>query len=313
MHFQGGHIPVLYEQTLSYLKLEPGQTVVDGTLGACGHARGILERIMPGGLLIGIDKDEAAIKRAQPLLDEYGGNVRIVRSDFKNIREVLNAAGVSGMDRALLDLGVSSYQLEEAGRGFSYMQDAPLDMRMDQRTMLDAAQIVNKYTKEDLQRVIREYGEEKWAGRIAQFICEVRKTSPIETTAQLAQVVRDAIPAGARRTGPHPAKRTFQAIRIEVNAELTGLKEAIDAYVDCLHPGGRLAVITFHSLEDRIVKKEFAYLQNPCTCPPDLPVCACGNAPKIRLATRKPVIASNEELNENPRARSAKLRVAEKI
>lgn len=313
MHFQGGHIPVLYDETLSWLKLHPGQTVVDGTLGACGHARGILERILPGGVLVGIDKDAAAVERAQVLLKEYRNSVRIIHSDFKDIRDVLREAGVSGMDRALLDLGVSSYQLEEADRGFSYMQDAPLDMRMDQRAAIDAAEVVNSYPREELARILRDYGEEKWSGRIAQFIVEARGRMPIRTTEQLAQIVRDAIPAGARRSGPHPAKRTFQAIRIEVNAELTGLKEALAAYVDCLHPQGRLAVITFHSLEDRIVKKEFAHLQNPCVCPPDLPVCACGRKPLVRVVTRKPVTASNEELEHNPRARSAKLRVAERI
>lgn len=313
MHFQGGHIPVLYDETMSWLKLEPGQIVVDGTLGACGHSRGILERIMPGGMLIGIDKDEAAIARAHELLGEYGESVRIVHSDFKNIIDVLDRVGVPKVDRALLDLGVSSYQLEESERGFSYMQDARLDMRMDQTRGKNALDVVNSYSVDQLARLIREYGEEKWSTRIAQFIVSAREKAPIESTGQLASVIQDAIPASARRSGPHPAKRTFQAIRIEVNDELRGLTEAVSDYVDCLRPAGRLAVITFHSLEDRIVKKEMARLQNPCTCPPDLPVCACGNIPKVRVATRKPVIASNKELDENPRARSAKLRVAERL
>lgn len=313
MHFQGSHIPVLYDETLATLQLAPGQVVVDGTLGACGHARGILERILPGGLLIGIDKDEAAIERAKPLQEEYGDSVRVVRSDFKDIRGVLKEAGVPGADRALLDLGVSSYQLEEAARGFSYMQDAPLDMRMDQRTEKNAMQVVNTYSVQELNRILRDYGEEKWSSRIAHRIAAAREEHPIETTEQLAQVVRDAIPASARRTGPHPAKRTFQAIRIEVNNELGGLAEAVDDYVESLRPGGRLAIITFHSLEDRIVKKEFQRLQDPCICPPDLPVCACGRVPQVRIVTRKPVTASNEELESNPRARSAKLRVCEKI
>lgn len=313
MQFQNAHIPVLYRETLSWLDLRPGLTVVDGTLGACGHARGILERILPGGRLIGIDKDEAAIVRAEHLLEEYKDHVRIIHSDFKRIDEVLDEAGVSGMDRALLDLGVSSFQLEDADRGFSYMQDGPLDMRMDQGDAKSALKVVNEYPPDELERIIGLYGEEKWAKRIALFIAKAREEEPIETTSALSEIIKSAIPAGARRNGPHPAKRTFQAIRIEVNGELAGLDTALASYAEHLSPGGRLAVITFHSLEDRIVKKEFARLQNPCICPPDLPVCACGRVPVVRAVTRKPVIPSNEELEANPRARSAKLRVAERI
>lgn len=313
MQFQGGHIPVLYNETLEYLDLHQGNVVVDGTLGACGHARGILERIMPGGMLIGIDKDEEAIDRAKKLLSSYGDHVRIVHSDFKRILEVLNEVGITSVDRAMLDLGVSSYQLEDAERGFSYMQDARLDMRMDQTAGIDAMQIINEYPEEELDRIISRYGEEKWSRRIAHFIAAERSKAPIETTAQLAAIITSAIPASARRSGPHPAKRTFQAIRIEVNNELSGLTEALQHYVDSLNTNGRLAVITFHSLEDRIVKKEFARLADPCICPPDLPVCACGLNPVVRLVTRKPVVASNKELETNSRSRSAKLRVVERI
>lgn len=313
MQFQGGHIPVLYNETLEYLDLHQGNVVVDGTLGACGHARGILERIMPGGMLIGIDKDEEAIDRAKKLLSSYGDHVRIVHSDFKRILEVLNEVGITSVDRAMLDLGVSSYQLEDAERGFSYMQDARLDMRMDQTAGIDAMQIINEYPEKELDRIISRYGEEKWSRRIAHFIAAERSKAPIETTAQLAAIITSAIPASARRSGPHPAKRTFQAIRIEVNNELSGLTEALQHYVDSLNTNGRLAVITFHSLEDRIVKKEFARLADPCICPPDLPVCACGLNPVVRLVTRKPVVASNKELETNSRSRSAKLRVVERI
>ena len=313
MRFQGKHIPVLYQETLSWLALEPGQIVVDGTLGASGHARGILEHILPGGMLIGIDRDEEAVRRADSLLAAYRSDVRIVHSDFKAINEILHDLGIETVDRALLDLGVSSFQLEDASRGFSYMQNGRLDMRMDQDSPQDALSVVNTYTEDALASVIRTFGEEKWSRRIAQFIVAAREKAPIETTEQLAELVRDAIPASARRTGPHPAKRTFQAIRIEVNGELNGLCEALAAYVSRLKSGGRLAVITFHSLEDRLVKKEFTRLANPCVCPPDLPVCACGRKPEIRYVTRKPITASNEELDDNPRARSAKLRVVEKI
>lgn len=310
---QDDHVPVLFGETLEWLDLRPGLSVVDGTLGGCGHARAILERIMPGGTFIGIDKDMAAIKRARERLADCAGDIRLVHSDFKDIGEILKEQELPSVDRALLDLGVSSFQLEQADRGFSYMQDAPLDMRMDQSASLDARRVVNEYPEAELARILREYGEEKWAARIARFVADERAREPIETTGQLERVIRAAIPAAARRTGPHPAKRTFQAIRIEVNGELAGLAECLEQYVQHLSVDGRLAVITFHSLEDRIVKKELARLADPCTCPPDFPVCVCGRKPTARVLTRKPVVPGPAELADNPRARSAKLRVALRI
>lgn len=313
MKYQGGHLPVLFEETIEGLDLFPGLTVADGTLGGGGHARGILSRIMPGGTFIGIDRDEAAIERVEPIASECHGNVFLVHSDFREIDGILSGLNISGVDRAVLDLGVSSFQLEEADRGFSYQQDAPLDMRMDQSAGATAADIVNTYTQSELTRVLRTYGEEKWSARIADFIVQKRAKAPILTTGQLSEVVRAAVPAAARRDGPHPAKRTFQALRIEVNDELSGLGEALERYVQALRSGGRLAVITFHSLEDRIVKQSFQKLANPCICPPDLPVCACGRKPQVRILTRKPVVAGSAELTRNSRARSAKLRIAQKI
>lgn len=307
-----GHVPVLYQKTLEALKLESGMVIVDGTLGGAGHARGILESITPDGRLIGIDKDMAAIERCEKRLAEYRENITLVHSDFKQIRKVLRELGIDKVDGAILDLGVSSFQLDEGDRGFSYNADAPLDMRMDRTSPVCAYDVINGYTQEELCRVIREYGEEKWAARISQFVVQERKNENIETTGQLTEIIKKAIPAGARREGPHPAKRTFQAIRIEVNGELTGLKEAIEDYVSVLKSGGRLAVITFHSLEDRIVKQTYRKLADPCECPKDFPICICGKESQIRIVTRKPEMPEKEELEENPRARSAKLRVAEK-
>ncbi len=306
-----GHVPVLYEQTLEALALKPGDVVVDGTLGGAGHAQGILQRIVPGGMLIGIDKDAAAIRRGEERLAAYGG-VTLVHDDFKNIISILDRLQVERVNAAVLDLGVSSFQLDEGERGFSYQQDAPLDMRMDRESKLSAAGVVNEYPERELVRILREYGEERWAARIAAFIAERRKEKRIETTAELVGVIKAAVPKGARQDGPHPAKRTFQAIRIEVNGELYGLKKAVEDYVARLAPGGRLAVITFHSLEDRIVKQAFRTLYNPCECPPDFPVCVCGKTRSIEMITRKPIVPSATETGENPRARSAKLRVAEK-
>lgn len=312
MDFEG-HLPVLYNETLEALQLQNGKVVVDGTLGGAGHARGILEKIVPDGRLIAIDKDADAIARGAERLEAFKENVTLVRDDFKNITEILERLGIDGIDAAILDLGVSSFQLDEAERGFSYNHDAPLDMRMDARQERSALSIVNNYTKEELEKVIREYGEERWAARIAEFIAEERKKEKIETTGQLVSVIKKAIPKSARKEGPHPAKRTFQAIRIEVNAELTGLGDALEHYANALKSKGRLAVITFHSLEDRIAKQTFKRLQNPCECPKEFPVCMCGKVGNIKIITRKPMLPSEGELRENPRARSARLRVIEKL
>lgn len=307
-----GHVPVLYRETLEALNLQDGGLYVDGTLGGAGHSTGILEASTPGGKLIGIDKDMAAIGRCGERLAGYKDRITLVHDDFKNIRQILDRLNIEKIDGAVLDLGVSSFQLDEGERGFSYNEPAPLDMRMDRNNPLTAQRVVNEYGEEALRQVIRDYGEEKWASRIAQFIVAERKKKPIETTLELVEIIKSAIPAGARRNGPHPAKRTFQAIRIEVNAELTGLSQAIDDYVSVLGSGGRLAVITFHSLEDRIVKQAFKRLFDPCDCPKDFPVCVCGKESQIRILTRKPVLPTELELETNPRARSAKLRVAEK-
>ena len=307
-----GHVPVLYGKTLEALNLKNGKVIVDGTLGGAGHARGILERIMPDGRLVGIDKDAAAIKRCAQRLAEYKERVTLVHSDFKRIREVLAELRISEIDGAVLDLGVSSFQLDEGERGFSYNEDAPLDMRMDRGGDFSARTVVNEYTEEELHRVIREFGEERWAARIAQFIVKERQSGSVETTGQLTEIIKKAIPAAARRDGPHPAKRTFQAIRIEVNGELAGLEKAIEDYVSVLKSGGRLAIITFHSLEDRIVKQTYRRLFDPCECPKDFPVCVCGKKSQVRIITRKPILPDEEELEKNPRATSAKLRVAEK-
>ncbi|MEG0381813.1 MAG: 16S rRNA (cytosine(1402)-N(4))-methyltransferase RsmH [Christensenella sp.] len=307
-----GHVPVLYEKTLELINLENGKLIVDGTLGGAGHAQGILERISPDGKLIGIDKDAAAIERCTKRLEQYKEQITLVHSDFKQIKQVLETLGIKEIDGAVLDLGVSSFQLDEGERGFSYNADAALDMRMDRDSAFSAYDVVNEYSQDDLCRVIRDYGEEKWAARIAQFIVQERKISSIGTTNQLTEVIKKAIPAGARRNGPHPSKRTFQAIRIEVNGELSGLSEAIEDYVSVLASGGRLAIITFHSLEDRIVKQTFRKLFDPCECPKDFPVCVCGKTSQVKLITRKPLLPTEAELETNPRARSAKLRVAEK-
>ncbi len=305
------HVSVLFEETLDLMNLKPGMSVVDGTLGGGGHAQGILQRIAPNGMLIGIDKDVDAIARCKERLRDQ--NVRLVHRDFKAVTEVLEEVGIAAIDAAVLDLGVSSFQLDEAERGFSYMQDAPLDMRMNRTDDLSAVDVVNGYSQEELTRVIREYGEEKWAARIAQFIVNTRSKAKIETTLELETIIKQAIPAAARREGPHPAKRTFQALRIEVNGELRDLGKAMEDYTASLKPGGRLAVITFHSLEDRIVKQAFKKLQQPCECPSSFPICVCGKKPSAKIVTRKPVTPSAQELEENPRARSAKLRVLEKI
>lgn len=306
------HIPVLLEQTIEGLNVKPDGIYVDGTLGGAGHSYEICKRLN-NGLLIGIDQDMDAIKAAKERLHEFKDRVIIENDNFKNIPEVLKRNNIEKVDGILLDIGVSSYQLDQEERGFSYQSNAPLDMRMNKAADFSARDIINSYSENELYRVIRDYGEENWAKRIAKFIVQTRQQKPIETTGELVEIIKRAIPAANRREGPHPAKRTFQAIRIEVNNELEVLKEAISASISVLKEGGRLCIITFHSLEDRIVKGVFAKLSNPCTCPPDFPICVCNKAAGIKIITRKPISESEDQLKKNPRARSAKLRVAERI
>ena len=307
------HIPVLLNETLEYLDPKPGGVYIDGTLGGAGHSSEIVKRIVPGGVLIGIDQDSNAIDAAKRRLEAYKDNVVIVRDNFRNIKTIALQKGFKEVDGILLDIGVSSHQLDEKERGFSYMHDGPLDMRMDTESSLDASDIVNNSSEQELIRILRDYGEEKWAVRIAKFIAEERKNNRIDTTFKLADIIQRAIPAAARRDGGHPAKRTFQALRIAVNDELQVLEEALIDAARLLKPGGRLVVITFHSLEDRIVKKIFNNMEKPCTCPPQLPVCACGKEPLLRVITKKPVTAGAEELKTNTRSKSAKLRAAERV
>ena len=306
------HIPVMLQECITYLNIKPNGIYVDGTLGGAGHSSVIASKLN-SGRLIGIDQDADAIRAAGEKLAPYGETVTIVKNNFKNIDAVLDGLGIDKIDGALLDLGVSSHQLDEAKRGFSYMADAPLDMRMNREETLSAYDVVNGYTEQQLADIIFRYGEERWAKRIAQFICKARAEKPVETTLQLVSIIKAAIPKGARLEGGNPAKRTFQAIRIEVNGELAILRGAVDAFAEHLKPGGRLAVITFHSLEDRIVKEAFADLAKGCTCPKEFPVCVCGGAPKVTVLTRKPVTASQSELEQNSRSKSAKLRVIEKL
>ena len=306
------HVPVLYEEAIENLNIRPDGVYADGTLGGAGHSRGICGRLDERGTLIGIDRDTDAIDTAKERLSGFACRRLFVHSNYSDIKRVLRECGIEKLDGALLDLGVSSHQLDTKERGFSYMQPAPLDMRMDREESFSAYDVVNHYEKKDLQRIIRSYGEEKWASRISDFIVRARQEAPIETTDRLVEVIKAAVPASARREGPHPAKRTFQAIRIEVNDELRQLERAVDDFIDVLAPGGRLAIITFHSLEDRIVKEKFAYYVNPCTCPKNLP-CVCGKKPVVRKITGKPIAPSAEELERNPRSRSAKLRVVEKL
>lgn len=306
------HISVLLNESIESLLCAPGKTIADCTLGGGGHALRILERILPGGTLIGIDKDREALISTSERLRPFGDAFRPVHADFADIRAVLEAEGIGGIDGCLLDLGVSSYQLDNPGRGFSYHNDAPLDMRMNRDQELSAYDVVNGYGQKDLVRVIREFGEERYAARIAARIAQQRAAAPIRTTLELAETVKEAIPAPARRTGPHPARRTFQAIRMEVNGELERLQKALDALAGTLNPKGRLCVITFHSLEDRLVKNTFAVWANPCTCPADFPQCVCGKVPVGRIVTRRPIVPGDAEVAKNARARSAKLRVFEK-
>ena len=307
-----GHRPVLLEECLEALAIRPDGVYVDGTLGRAGHSLEIARRLTTGRL-IGIDRDETAIAAAQERLRDYMDHVTLVHSNFDRIGAILEELNISGADGMLFDLGVSSPQLDDAQRGFSYMHDAPLDMRMDRTAALDAHQVVNRWPYEELRRILYEYGEERYAPAIAKGICRARETAPIETTLQLVDVIKSAMPPQALREKQHPAKRSFQAIRIAVNGELDALPPMLNAAAEHLNAGGRLAVISFHSLEDRIIKKTMQELATGCTCPPNFPVCVCGKTPKMKLISRKPITPGDGELAENPRARSAKLRVAEKL
>jgi 16S rRNA (cytosine1402-N4)-methyltransferase len=306
------HTPVLLAEVTQHLSLHPGSIVVDCTLGGAGHAKRIQDVIAPTGLLVGIDQDDAALVAAAATL-RLGQQAVLIKGDFGELDRLLTEAGLAYVDAFLFDLGVSSPQLDFADRGFSYHGDAPLDMRMDPSGTFTAADVVNTYDEAGLTRLLREYGEERWASRIAAFIVAARARRPLLTTRELVEVVKDAIPASARRTGPHPARRTFQALRIEVNHELDKLDGAVRAAVRWLATGGRIAVISYHSLEDRVVKRAFIELSRGCVCPPDLPVCRCGSVPVLRVVTKKALTPSAEEIAKNPRARSAKLRVAEKM
>ena len=307
------HIPVLLRETLEGLSPSPGHVIADCTVGGGGHALAIIQRILPGGHYIGLDKDPAAIHAAEAKLKGYSGSVSLVRSSYACLPEILEQMELGLVDGILFDLGVSSHQLDVPERGFSYMADAPLDMRMDPEADLTAQQIVNQYSLEELTRILRVYGEERWASRIAAYIVQERSRQEISHTEQLVSVIKKAVPAAARRTGPHPAKRTFQALRIAVNNELTELENTLQRVIPHLRRGGRICVISFHSLEDRIVKQTFQDFAKGCTCPPEIPVCVCGKEAQLRIITRRPVEAGREELEKNPRARSAKLRVAEKL
>lgn len=306
------HISVLLNESVDALDIKDGGLYVDGTLGGGGHSYEILSR-NPGARLIGIDRDSEALEAAGKRLSEFSGRVTAVKGNFADICSILKSLDIEYIDGAVLDLGVSSYQLDNAERGFSYMHDAPLDMRMDKSSSKTAYEVVNLYTKEELSRIFFEYGEEKWSKRIAEFIVERREKSPVKTTLELSDIIKAAIPVKARRDGGHPAKRVFQAIRIEVNGELAMLEEAVRSFVSVLRPGGRLSVITFHSLEDRIVKNTFKTLSQGCICPKSFPVCVCGKKPELRILTKKPVLPSEAETERNPRSKSAKLRIAEKL
>ena len=306
------HRSVLLDECIEALAIKPEGTYIDGTAGGGGHSFEIAKRLA-GGRLIAIDQDEAAIAAAGRRLAVYGERVQLVRSNFSQIADVCDQLELGGIDGLLLDLGVSSYQLDTAERGFSYQADAPLDMRMDKRRTLSAYDVVNSYDEAEIKRILFEYGEERYSALIAAAIVRERQKKPIETTLALSDLIRSAIPAHAREGGHHPAKRSFQAIRIEVNGELDVIAPAIRAAVARLNKGGRVAIITFHSLEDRIVKQTFASLAQGCTCPKDFPICVCGNKPTVKVITRKPILPSAQELEENPRSRSAKLRIAEKL
>ena len=305
------HVSVLLDECIEGLNIKPDGIYVDGTLGGAGHSYHIAERLTTGRL-IGIDRDPVALKAAGERLSPFADRVTLVHSNFCRMGQVLQELGISGVDGILLDLGVSSPQLDDGSRGFSYMADAPLDMRMDNGDALSADTVVNTWSYEELKRILYDYGEERYAPAIAAAIVRKREISPIRTTLELVDVIRSAMPPAALREKQHPAKRTFQAIRIAVNDELNSVSKAMDAAIPCLNPGGRLAVITFHSLEDRIVKNAMAAAAKGCICPPEFPVCVCGRKPQVTVLTRKPIVSGEEELERNPRARSAKLRVCEK-
>ena len=307
------HKSVLLYETVDELNIKPDGIYVDGTLGGGGHSYEIAGRLSEGGRLIGIDQDEDAIKAASKRLEPYMDRVTIVRNNYCNMDKVLDELGIDKVDGIMLDLGVSSYQLDAADRGFTYNVDTALDMRMDQRQEITAKDIVNEYSEFDLYRIIRDYGEDRFAKNIAKHIVAARQEKPIETTCELNDIIKAAIPMKVRATGGHPSKRTYQAIRIELNKELEVLENSIDMMIDRLKPEGRLCIITFHSLEDRIVKTRFRNNENPCTCPPSFPACVCGKVPKGRVITRKPVVPTDEEINENSRSKSSKLRVFERV
>ena len=305
------HKSVLLNVTIDGLNIKPDGIYVDGTLGGGGHAYEVCRRLGEKGSIVGIDQDAAAIEAASARLKDFGEKVTIVRSNYCDMKSKLHELGIDKVDGIVLDLGVSSYQLDTAERGFSYREDAPLDMRMDTRQKMTARDIVNDYTEADLYRVIRDYGEDKFAKNIAKHIVQARAVKPVETTAELSEIIRASIPMKFQKKSGHPAKRTFQAIRIELNRELDVLRDSLDDMIDLLNPGGRLCIITFHSLEDRIVKSAFRKNENPCTCPPDFPVCVCGKKSKGSIITKKPILPSEEELEYNSRSKSAKLRIFE--
>ncbi|SDN15559.1 MULTISPECIES: 16S rRNA (cytosine(1402)-N(4))-methyltransferase RsmH [Lachnospira] len=306
------HYSVLLEETIENLNIKPDGIYVDGTLGGAGHSSVIASKLGPNGRLIGIDQDENAIEAASKRLEPFKDRVTIVRDNYVNFKKVLDDLNIDKIDGVVLDLGVSSYQLDTVERGFTYNVDTALDMRMDNRQLMTARDIVNDYSESDLYRIIRDYGEDRFAKNIAKHIVNARQEKPIETTFELNDIIKAAIPAKVRATGGHPSKRTYQAIRIELNKELDVLENSIDDLIDRLNPGGRLCIITFHSLEDRIVKVKFKTAENPCTCPPEFPVCVCGKKSKGKVISRKPILPSDKELEENSRSKSAKLRVFEK-
>lgn len=307
------HVSVLLNECIDNLNIKPDGVYVDCTLGGAGHSKEIVKKLGPNGLLVCFDQDINAINTAKERLGEYSDRVKLVHRNFVHLKEELEKLGINKIDGVLADLGVSSHQLDEAERGFSYMQDAPLDMRMDIRSSLSAYEVVNEYDERDLARIIRDYGEDNWAKRIAQFIVQERNEKPIETTGELVEVIKKAIPKKARIDGPHPAKRTFQAIRIEVNNELGIINKMIEDATSIMNPGGRICIITFHSLEDRIVKNAYKDLAIDCICPSELPICQCDKESLLKVISRKPILPSDEEIEVNPRSRSAKLRVAERI
>lgn len=307
------HVSVLLNECIEGLAIKSDGTYVDGTLGGAGHASVVCSHLSEKGHFIGIDQDKNALAVSTERLKDVKPKVSIVNSNFENVASVLENLGIEQIDGMLIDLGVSSHQLDEPTRGFSYMHDAPLDMRMDQDGTYTAYEVVNEMSEDELYHIIKEYGEERWAKRIAKFIVAERAIKPIVTTYELVEIIKKAIPQGARKDGPHPAKRTFQAIRIAVNRELEIIEPTINDVVDKLASGGRLCIITFHSLEDRIVKHAFKKLEDPCTCAKEFPVCVCGKTPKVQVITRKPILPSDEEVEVNPRSRSAKLRIIEKL